>query len=494
MRPTSDSDRAKRRRSVARSALALLFVARARAAALRRARVGGRAGVGRALLRLRRAAHRRGPRLLGRSLAIDGIVAWHPWCHYPVGYSAFLGAVLPRLRRRTCASRPSSNALVGAALAVVTWPSRATRSRRRARALAGVLVGASPGAHPLRGARHDRAARGARSRSSRSGSRRVDPTRATASRLVAGRARARRRRARATAGAPLRAVPRAPRARRARSRRFARSSRVGRRGARVRARARPGAPVDRAQLPRDGRLRARQHQRRLEPRHRRVPARDRPLRDAPLVRRLPRGHRARCSRTAAGSRTAWARSARTRGTGSRSSPRSSSFTFDHESFAVEYLHEARPERVARGAARRRGAARTSASHRLLVVRGCARVRRVRVPQARRGAGRRVRRRARARGARGLGRRARVLAARARGAIAPVAAAPGRARRCPTRCCWRSGLVGDDRRHARRLLRRGPLSRGASRRRSASSPPPPSATPSKKMEQEDREDHEGKNWL
>ncbi|HEY2367537.1 MAG TPA: hypothetical protein VGH87_14175, partial [Polyangiaceae bacterium] len=23
----------------------------------------------------------------------DGLVAWHPWCHYPVGYSAVLGAV-----------------------------------------------------------------------------------------------------------------------------------------------------------------------------------------------------------------------------------------------------------------------------------------------------------------------------------------------------------------------------------------------------------------
>ena len=26
-------------------------------------------------------------------LTIAGHLVWHPWCHYPVGYSAFLGAV-----------------------------------------------------------------------------------------------------------------------------------------------------------------------------------------------------------------------------------------------------------------------------------------------------------------------------------------------------------------------------------------------------------------
>ena len=51
------------------------------------------------------------------------------------------------------------------------------------------------------------------------------------------------------------------------------------------------AAVDRAQLPRDGRLRPRQHQRRVEPRHRRLPSRHRPLRDAARERRLPRRDR-----------------------------------------------------------------------------------------------------------------------------------------------------------------------------------------------------------
>ena len=54
----------------------------------------------------------------------------------------------------------------------------------------------------------------------------------------------------------------------------------------------PRPPLDGAQLPGDGRLRPRQHERRMEPRHRRVPSGDRSFRDASLLRRLPRGHRA----------------------------------------------------------------------------------------------------------------------------------------------------------------------------------------------------------
>ena len=59
----------------------------------------------------------------------------------------------------------------------------------------------------------------------------------------------------------------------------------------MRRRPRARAAVDGAQLSRDGRLRAREHERRLEPRDRLVPARDGPLRDAPLRRRMPRGDR-----------------------------------------------------------------------------------------------------------------------------------------------------------------------------------------------------------
>jgi 4-amino-4-deoxy-L-arabinose transferase-like glycosyltransferase len=69
---------------------------------------------------------------------------WHPWCHYPVGYSAFL-ALFYRLFGATHAVAAAANALVGAALAVVTWALAAQGlSRTRAR-LAGLLVAVHPG-------------------------------------------------------------------------------------------------------------------------------------------------------------------------------------------------------------------------------------------------------------------------------------------------------------------------------------------------------------
>ncbi len=51
---------------------------------------------------------------------VDGRVLWHPWCHYPVGYSAFL-ALFYRVLGASHAVAAVANALVGAALAVVTW-------------------------------------------------------------------------------------------------------------------------------------------------------------------------------------------------------------------------------------------------------------------------------------------------------------------------------------------------------------------------------------
>jgi len=77
-------------------------------------------------------------------LAIGGAPAWHPWCHYPVGYSAFLGAFY-----RVFGAAPhvaaAANASVGAALAVVTWLlARNGISEARAR-WAGVLVAIHPG-------------------------------------------------------------------------------------------------------------------------------------------------------------------------------------------------------------------------------------------------------------------------------------------------------------------------------------------------------------
>ena len=77
-------------------------------------------------------------------LMVDGALRWHPWCHYPVGYSAFLGAFYrvfgdgPRVAATV-------DALTGAALAWVTWKlARRALSETRAR-VAGLLVALHPG-------------------------------------------------------------------------------------------------------------------------------------------------------------------------------------------------------------------------------------------------------------------------------------------------------------------------------------------------------------
>jgi len=75
---------------------------------------------------------------------VDGLVEWHPWCHYPVGYSAFLGAFYklfgPELRVAAVV-----DATVGALLAVATWLlARYALSPMRAR-VAGALVALHPG-------------------------------------------------------------------------------------------------------------------------------------------------------------------------------------------------------------------------------------------------------------------------------------------------------------------------------------------------------------
>jgi hypothetical protein len=77
-------------------------------------------------------------------LAVGGAAQWHPWCHYPVGYSAFLGFFYrvfgdgPRVAATV-------DALTGAALAWVTWKlASCALSEGRARA-AGLLVALHPG-------------------------------------------------------------------------------------------------------------------------------------------------------------------------------------------------------------------------------------------------------------------------------------------------------------------------------------------------------------
>ncbi|HLK35255.1 MAG TPA: hypothetical protein VKU41_00795 [Polyangiaceae bacterium] len=76
--------------------------------------------------------------------SIDGHVVWHPWCHYPVGYSAFL-SLFYRALGASHAVCGVANALVGAALAVATWAvARHALSGPRARA-AGLVVALHPG-------------------------------------------------------------------------------------------------------------------------------------------------------------------------------------------------------------------------------------------------------------------------------------------------------------------------------------------------------------
>jgi 4-amino-4-deoxy-L-arabinose transferase-like glycosyltransferase len=74
----------------------------------------------------------------------DGVLTWHPWAHYPVGYSALL-ALFYRVFGADLAVAAVVNALVGAALAVATWAlARHALSELRARA-AGLLVALHPG-------------------------------------------------------------------------------------------------------------------------------------------------------------------------------------------------------------------------------------------------------------------------------------------------------------------------------------------------------------
>jgi 4-amino-4-deoxy-L-arabinose transferase-like glycosyltransferase len=77
-------------------------------------------------------------------LTIGGDIVWHPWCHYPVGYSAFL-ALFYRVLGASHAVAAMADALTGAALAVVTWRlARHALSEPRALA-AGFAVALHPG-------------------------------------------------------------------------------------------------------------------------------------------------------------------------------------------------------------------------------------------------------------------------------------------------------------------------------------------------------------
>jgi 4-amino-4-deoxy-L-arabinose transferase-like glycosyltransferase len=75
---------------------------------------------------------------------VGGHLVWHPWCHYPVGYSAFL-AFFYRLFGATESVAAFANALTGATLAIATWGfAREGLTDRRAR-VAGAIVALHPG-------------------------------------------------------------------------------------------------------------------------------------------------------------------------------------------------------------------------------------------------------------------------------------------------------------------------------------------------------------
>ncbi len=91
-------------------------------------------------------------------IADGAALRWHPWCHYPVGYSGFLGGVLflARILARSVGVDlaespvsslvfPFANALTGALLALATYLlAKTALSERRAR-IAGLLVALHPG-------------------------------------------------------------------------------------------------------------------------------------------------------------------------------------------------------------------------------------------------------------------------------------------------------------------------------------------------------------
>lgn len=75
---------------------------------------------------------------------VAGRLEWHPWCHYPVGYSAFLAAFYVVLGAHSWVAH-LANALTGASLAVVGWLlGREAMSERRAR-IAGIITALHPG-------------------------------------------------------------------------------------------------------------------------------------------------------------------------------------------------------------------------------------------------------------------------------------------------------------------------------------------------------------
>src|SRR5580658_2720444 len=259
------------------------FVRRAPFRAGPRTAVGGgarfreRGRLGWALLRLRGKAHRRGPRVLRRSFdrGPAGLASLVP---LPRRLQRVPGRLLSRSRGEPDNRRGRQRSRGGRARGrhVGSSPRGADLD---ASANGRVYCGSPPGLGALRRPRHERA-------SSRAADPRVVLARSSlqvAKRIRGGCGGPRSGRSRQTASPTLRAVsgalfegepPPYPRSLR---------------GVRARSRGRP--PVDGTKLPSHGWMRAREHQRGMEPCHRRVSESHRALRDSALQRRLSRRDR-----------------------------------------------------------------------------------------------------------------------------------------------------------------------------------------------------------
>jgi hypothetical protein len=75
---------------------------------------------------------------------VDGITEWHPWCHYPVGYSAFLG-LFYWLFGSSAIVAHFANSLTGAAVVVVIYELGITALGERRGLAAGIITLIHPG-------------------------------------------------------------------------------------------------------------------------------------------------------------------------------------------------------------------------------------------------------------------------------------------------------------------------------------------------------------
>jgi len=76
-------------------------------------------------------------------LIVNGVSRWHPWCHYPVGYSGFLGLIYKVFGSGQSVA-PLANAVVGATLAALVFLLARTFLPLPRAALAALLVALSP--------------------------------------------------------------------------------------------------------------------------------------------------------------------------------------------------------------------------------------------------------------------------------------------------------------------------------------------------------------